>query len=274
MMADSLTRWMEGLKFREYQDVTSRSGYPAYEATVLANFYERAGSVKCLGGPERKGSVTIIGITSPQGGDFGEGITPAALNIAQMFWGLDFNLARKRHFPSMNWNISFSKYKLDSYFDKCDPEFSYFTKKLKSILQEAEDLNEIVQLVGRDALVTSQRLTLAIACVIIEDFLQQDIYSAYDNKCPLHKTIGMMRAIITFFDCANKVIEEIELAGDRMISWSYIKTQTKPYLKELANLKFEDPEQNKQEFMLKIDKLCENISQSFKKLSIDYFENY
>lgn len=165
------------------------SGYPAYLATKLAQFYERAGKVVCLGSPDRRGSITIVGAVSPPGGDFADPVTTATLSIVQVFWGLDKKLAQKKHFPSVNWTISTSNYErqLDSYFNKIDSEFSSLRQKIKEILHEEVELTEIVQLVGRDSLSEDQKLTLDIAKVIKEEFLQQNAFTDYDYKCPLEK---------------------------------------------------------------------------------------
>ena len=120
----------------------------------LAQFYERAGRVKCLGSPDREGSVTIVGAVSPPGGDFSDPVTASTLAIVQVFWGLDKKLAQRKHFPSVNWSISYSNYDrmLEGFFEKYDPEFMYCKQKFKEILQEEEDLTEIVQLVGKESL--------------------------------------------------------------------------------------------------------------------------
>ncbi|CAK8537201.1 unnamed protein product [Lathyrus sativus] len=123
------------------------SGYPAYLAARLASFYEHAGKVKCLGGPERTGSVTIVGVVSPPGGDFSDPVTFATLSIVQVFWGLDKKLAQRKHFPSVNWLISYSKYSmaLESFFEQFDPDFINIRTRAREVLQREDDLNEIVQ---------------------------------------------------------------------------------------------------------------------------------
>ncbi len=127
------------------------SGYPAYLGTRLAFFYERAGRVQCLGEPARKGSVTIVGAVSPPGGDFADPVTASTLAIVQVFWGLDKKLAQKKHFPAVNWSISFSKYErpLKASYDKTDPQYLKYVAQFSKILQEEKALQEIVQLVGK-----------------------------------------------------------------------------------------------------------------------------
>lgn len=152
----------------------AEQGYPAYLANKLAFFYERAGRVKCHGSPSREGSISIVGAVSPPGGDFTDPVTVSTLAIVQVFWGLDKKLAQRKHFPSVNWNISTSNYErqLDPYFNGFDPDFSHLRTQIKKILQEENELNEIVQLVGKDSLSEDQKLTLEIARIIREDFLQ------------------------------------------------------------------------------------------------------
>merc|ERR1712064_212184 len=185
------------------------AGYPAYLGARLAAFYERSGRVTCLGNPAREGSITIVGAVSPPGGDFTDPVTSATLSIVQVFWGLDKKLAQRKHFPSVNWNISFSKYIriLEPYFEKYDPEYGMLQQKVKEILQKEDDLQEIVQLVGKDSLSEDQKCTLEVAKIVREDFLQQNGFVPYDFMCPLAKTIGMMRCIATFHELAQKAIQ-------------------------------------------------------------------
>jgi len=191
MMADSTSRWAEALReiSGRLAEMPGDSGYPAYLATKLAQFYERAGKVTCLGSPDRTGSVTIVGAVSPPGGDFADPVTTSTLSIVQVFWGLDKKLAQKKHFPSVNWTISTSNYErqLDPYFNQFDKDFSSLRQTIKEILHEEVELNEIVQLVGKDSLSEDQKLTLDIAKVIKEEFLQQNAFSPYDFTCPLEK---------------------------------------------------------------------------------------
>merc|ERR1719181_1772891 len=167
MMADSTSRWAEALReiSGRLAEMPADSGYPAYLGARLAAFYERAGRVTCIGNPAREGSITIVGAVSPPGGDFTDPVTSATLSIVQVFWGLDKKLAQRKHFPSVNWNISFSKYirVLEPFFEKLDPEYGFLQQKTK----------EILQLVGKDSLSEDQKCTLDIAKIIREDFLQQ-----------------------------------------------------------------------------------------------------
>merc|ERR1712062_642645 len=189
-------------------EMPADAGYPAYLGARLADFYERSGRVECVGKPEREGTVTIVGAVSPPGGDFTDPVTSATLSIVQVFWGLDKKLAQRKHFPSVNWNISFSKYirVLEPYFEKYDPEYSFLQQKFKEILQKEDDLKEIVQLVGKDSLSEDQKCTLEVARIIREDFLQQNGFSEYDYRCPIIKTIKMMSVIVGFHERAQRAI--------------------------------------------------------------------
>merc|ERR1719333_1880785 len=177
-MADSTSRWAEALReiSGRLAEMPADAGYPAYLGARLASFYERSGRCRCIGNPEREGSITIVGAVSPPGGDFTDPVTSATLSIVQVFWGLDKKLAQRKHFPSVNWNISFSKYirTLTPFFEaNFDPNYGTLQQEIKEILQKEDDLQEIVQLVGKDSLSEDQKCTLEIAKVVREDFLQQ-----------------------------------------------------------------------------------------------------
>ena len=193
VIADSTSRWAEALREMSgrLEEMPGEEGYPAYLASRLAQFYERAGSVECIGADERKGSLTAVGAVSPPGGDLSEPVSQATMRIVKVFWALDSSLAYKRHFPAINWLNSYSLY-LDSlkpWFDEnLGPEFMQDRTKAMSILQSEASLNEIVQLVGKDALSPADQLTLEVARMVREDFLQQnaftdiDGFSAYDRQ--------------------------------------------------------------------------------------------
>merc|ERR1712232_1399597 len=212
----------------------------------LASFYERSGRVTCLGSPAREGSVTIVGAVSPPGGDFTDPVTSATLSIVQVFWGLDKKLAQRKHFPSVNWNISFSKYIriLEPYFNKYDDEYSMLQQKMKDILQKEDDLQEIVQLVGKDSLSEDQKCTLEVAKIIREDFLQQNGFSDYDFMCPLAKTIGMMKVIVGFHEAAQKTMAES--SGDSKIGWNMIYNSMKDIIKKITDMKFQMPRESEE----------------------------
>ena len=193
VIADSTSRWAEALREMSgrLEEMPGEEGYPAYLASRLAQFYERAGSVECIGSDERRGSLTAVGAVSPPGGDLSEPVSQATMRIVKVFWALDSSLAYKRHFPAINWLNSYSLY-LDSlrpWFDENLGEaFMANRGKAMSILQNEASLNEIVQLVGKDALSPADQLTLEVARMVREDFLQQnaftdiDGFSSYDRQ--------------------------------------------------------------------------------------------
>merc|ERR1711982_197654 len=182
--------------------------------------------------------VAIVGAVSPPGGDFTDPVTSATLGIVQVFWGLDKKLAQRKHFPSVNWNISFSKYieVLGPYFERKNPEYNRLQQTMGEILQKETDLQEIVQLVGKDSLSEDQKCTLEVAKIIREDFLQQNGFVDYDKKCPLGKTIGMMRCIVSYHEAAQKVM--LETSGDNKITWNMIYNELRPLHKGLTDMKF------------------------------------
>merc|ERR1712025_1087494 len=161
MMADSTSRWAEALReiSGRLAEMPADAGYPAYLGARLASFYERSGRVTCLGSPDREGSISIVGAVSPPGGDMADPVTSATLSIVSVFWGLDKKLAQRKHFPSVNWNISFSNYDnaLNEYYNKNEPEFMTLREKMRQILQSEDELTEIVQLVGKDSLSEDQK---------------------------------------------------------------------------------------------------------------------
>lgn len=175
MMADSTSRWAEALReiSGRLAEMPADAGFPAHLGSKLAHFYERAGKVTCLGSPNRTGSVTIVGAVSPPGGDFSDPVTSATLSIVQVFWGLDKNLAKRKHFPSVNWNSSFSSYDsvLETFYQDREPEFMNLRKEMRKILQQEDELVEIVQLVGRDSLSEDQKCVLKTADIIKNEFL-------------------------------------------------------------------------------------------------------
>ena len=193
VLADSTSRWAEALREMSgrLEEMPGEEGYPAYLSSRLAQFYERAGSVACLGSDDRRGSLTAVGAVSPPGGDLSEPVSQATMRIVKVFWALDASLAYRRHFPAINWLNSYSLY-LDSlkpwYDEHLGKEFLQNREWAMAVLQEEANLNEIVQLVGKDSLSAKDQITLEVAKMIREDFLQQnsfvdiDSYSEYDRQ--------------------------------------------------------------------------------------------
>nr|WCZ58688.1 V-type proton ATPase catalytic subunit A [Seculamonas ecuadoriensis] len=269
MMADSTSRWAEALReiSGRLAEMPADSGYPAYLGARLASFYERAGAVTCRGSPHRTGSVTIVGAVSPPGGDFSDPVTSATLSIVQVFWGLDKKLAQRKHFPSLNWLISYSKYlnALDRHYRVENPDFPPLRDRAREILQNEEGLQEIVQLVGKDSLAETDKLTLEIAKLIREDFLAQNGYSPHDKYCPFYKTVWMLKCIISFFEIGTKVLEQQSLEGK--VTWQQIKNKMSDVLEDLSNMKFQDPHDGQQAIEEHFRKLHEKIETRFSSLS-------
>ncbi len=203
VIADSTSRWAEALREMSgrLEEMPGDEGYPAYLTSRLAQFYERAGSVICLGSDGREGALSAIGAVSPPGGDISEPVSQATMRIVKVFWGLDANLAYRRHFPAINWLTSYSLYRdrlEDWYTANVDPKWTEQTKEVSRVLQAEAELDEIVKLVGVDALSPEDRLTLEVARSIREDFLQQDAFNPDDSYCSLQKQFEMVGLIFYF----------------------------------------------------------------------------
>ena len=207
VIADSTSRWAEALREMSgrLEEMPGDEGYPAYLTSRLAQFYERAGAVECLGKDSRYGALSAIGAVSPQGGDISEPVTQATLRIVKVFWGLDSSLAYRRHFPAINWLNSYSLYKdrLGEWYTKnVDPNWNSLVAQMSTILQEEAGLDEIVKLVGVDALSPTDRLTLEVARSVREDFLQQNAFSDTDSYSSLKKQYAILSLILYFRDRA------------------------------------------------------------------------
>ncbi|MHA1332559.1 MAG: V-type ATP synthase subunit A [Candidatus Odinarchaeia archaeon] len=211
LQADSTSRWAEALReiSGRLEEMPGEEGYPAYLATKLAEFYERAGRVRTLNGAI--GSITVTGAVSPPGGDFSEPVTQATLRIIKTFWALDTDLAHRRHFPAINWLNSYSLYleNLQEWYNKnIDVSWNKLREEAMAILEKEEELKEIVQLVGPDALPESERVILEAARMIREDYLQQSAIHPIDTFCPLDKMYLMLRIIMKFYHNMRKMIDK------------------------------------------------------------------
>lgn len=211
VIADSTSRWAEALREMSgrLEEMPGEEGYPAYLTSRLAQFYERAGKVVCLGKDGREGALSAIGAVSPQGGDISEPVTQATLRIVKVFWGLDSSLAYRRHFPAINWLNSYSLYRdrlADWFCENVSKSWMDNTGKLLKILQLENDLQEIVKLVGMDALSADDRMTMETAQSIREDFLQQDAFGDVDSYTQLDKQNALMELIFSFDDKARRAI--------------------------------------------------------------------
>ena len=205
IMADSTSRWAEALREMSgrLEEMPGDEGYPAYLGSRAAEFYERAGKVICLGKDGREGALTVIGAVSPPGGDISEPVSQATLRIVKVFWGLDANLAYRRHFPAINWLNSYSLYqgKVDNWMDQnVGPKFSKNRARAISLLQEENSLQEIVRLVGKDTLSEKDQLKLEIAKSIREDYLQQNAFMESDTYTSLEKQDKMLDIVLKFYD--------------------------------------------------------------------------
>ncbi len=213
LMADSTSRWAEALREMSgrLEEMPGEEGYPAYLGSRLAQFYERAGKVSVLGKEEKIGSLSVIGAVSPPGGDISEPVSQATLRIVKVFWGLDSSLAYKRHFPALNWLTSYSLYTdtLSKWFNENVSDcWMKLRARLMQLLQEESELEEIVKLVGMDALSAPDRLKLEAARSIREDYLHQNAFHEVDTYTPLDKQLLMMKLILAYYDTALDALDK------------------------------------------------------------------
>jgi len=213
IMADSTSRWAEALREMSgrLEEMPGEEGYPAYLSSRLAEFYERAGAVKAIGSDGREGAVSAIGAVSPPGGDISEPVSQATLRIVKVFWGLSSKLAYARHFPAIDWLQSYSLYldRLGSWFnDQVSPEWTALVQKTMALLQEESELDEIVRLVGIDALSFRDRLTLECTRSIREDYLHQNAYHEVDTYSSPRKQFLMLKVILAFYDKSLVALQE------------------------------------------------------------------
>ena len=218
LMADSTSRWAEALREMSgrLEEMPGEEGYPAYLGSRLAQFYERAGHVVCLGKDGREGALSAIGAVSPPGGDISEPVSQATLRIVKVFWGLDSSLAAKRHFPAINWLTSYSLYvdTMEKWFDEhVADEWMQSRQKMMSLLQEESELDEIVKMVGMDALSPSDRLKMEAARSIREDFLHQNSFHEIDTYTSLRKQFLMMKLVLAFYEESQKALNDGASSG-------------------------------------------------------------
>ncbi len=212
LMADSTSRWAEAMREigGRLEEMPGEEGYPAYLARRLAEFYERAGRVRCLGSKERYGSVTIIGAVSPPGGDVSEPVSQNTLRVTKVFLALDASLAYRRHFPAINWLKSYTLYTdgLEEWYgENISTDFSKLIKKAMIMLQKEAELQEVVQLVGPDALPEKEQAVLMVTKMLREDYLQQNAYSDVDARCELPKQYQMLKTILKFGERSNSALD-------------------------------------------------------------------
>lgn len=220
LLADSTSRWGEALRevSARLEEMPGEEGYPAYLATRLADFYERAGRVQALGREERAGSVTVIGAVSPPGADFSEPMTQNSLRLAGVFLALDYDLSRRRHFPAIHWIRSYSLFDVGGWFSEhLAPDWMEQARCALALLQREAELLEIVQLVGHEALPEAEKALLHVARIVREDFLQQYAYHPVDSFCPPEKQYWMLRAILTFHRLLTEAVHR-EVSLDRALA--------------------------------------------------------
>lgn len=212
LMADSTSRWAEAMREigGRLEEMPGEEGYPAYLARRLAEFYERAGRVRCLGTDERYGSVSIIGAVSPPGGDISEPVSQNTLRVTKVFLALDASLAYRRHFPAINWLKSYTLYSNsleEFYAEKVSSDFTKMIKGAMALLQKEAELQEVVQLVGPDALPEKEQAVLMVTKMLREDYLQQNAYSDVDARCELKKQYQMLKTIMRFGERTNSALD-------------------------------------------------------------------
>ena len=213
LMADSTSRWAEALREMSgrLEEMPGEEGYPAYLGSRLAQFYERAGHVVSLGSDHREGALSVIGAVSPPGGDISEPVSQATLRIVKVFWGLDSALAYKRHFPAINWLTSYSLYldnMADWFNEKVAPDWMEDRQKMMSLLQDEAELEEIVKMVGMDALSAGDRLKMEAARSIREDFLHQNSFHEVDTYSSLQKQYLLMKLVIAFYEQSKEALDK------------------------------------------------------------------
>lgn len=255
IMADSTSRWAEALREMSgrLEEMPGDEGYPAYLASRLAEFYERAGIVKILGQDDRIGSVSAIGAVSPPGGDLSEPVSQATLRIVKVFWGLSSSLAYKRHFPAIDWLISYSLYAdkmKDWYTENVGKDFIEYRKFIMRVLQEEASLDEIVRLVGMDALSSKDRLTMETAKIIREDYLHQNAFHEVDTFTSMKKQMLMLKLIYEFDRLSREALASYVPLEDILSSASKEKIGRAKYITE--------------DHLSEFDLILDNMKQEFK----------
>ena len=239
LLADSTSRWAEALRemSSRLEEMPGEEGYPTYLASRLAAFYERTGVAHLLGSTERKGSVTAVGAVSPQGSDFSEPVTQSTLRVVGAFWALDQDLARRRHYPAINWLMSYTLYYglIGNWFDERYPDWSELRRWASEMLQRDAELNEIVSLVGPDALEDLDRVALETGRLIREAFLQQNAFHEVDASCSLKKQHLIMSSIRRFYELATEAVRAKRIGAEEL--------RTLPEVERIVRLKeLPDPE--------------------------------
>lgn len=259
IMADSTSRWAEALREMSgrLEEMPGEEGYPAYLSSKIASFYERAGICKVLGKEERIGSVTAIGAVSPHGGDLSEPVSQATLRVVKVFWGLSSALAYKRHFPAIDWLVSYSGYSqnlLKWYQQNVSYDFVNYKNLIMKTLQEEAEIKDVLELVGFDVLSDKDKITLEVAEIIREDFLHQNAFDETDTFTSIQKQNKMLKCVCDFLNLARKAIQD---------GISYEDIIAIPSKQKIAKMKY-----TKEDELEKLDKLCEEIEADFAMLEV------
>jgi len=238
LMADSTSRWAEAMReiSGRMEEMPGEEGYPAYLGSKTAEFYERAGAVECLGSDDREGSLTVIGAVSPPGGDLSEPVSQNTLRVTKCYWGLDSKLSYQKHFPAINWLKSYSQYAPNSEdaMRESGEDYPEVRVQAMDILQEQAKLEEIVRLVGPDALSFREKLVLVVGKSIVEDFLRQDAFEAVDINTPTWQQYQMIKTILTLWE-ESQALKDVE-------DFDFAKIERHPVMEKIARMKLnEDP---------------------------------
>lgn len=257
LMADSTSRWAEALRevSGRLEEMPGEEGYPAYLASRLAEFYARAGRVLTIGSEERYGSVTVVGAVSPPGGDFSEPVTENTIRLTRVFWALDFSLAHRRHFPAINWFMSYSQYiqALQRWYERVGTDWRKLREEAMTLLKEEEELREVVSLVGAEILGDKQRCVFEAVKMLKEYFLLQSAFHPVDMYCPINKTYKMLRLILKFYEKARQAVSS-DVPLSQVLSLSVKE--------DLARMKIVKPE----EFSKVSGEINEKIDKQFGQL--------
>jgi V/A-type H+-transporting ATPase subunit A len=259
LVADSTSRWAEALReiSGRLEEMPAEEGYPSYLASRLAEFYERAGRVEVIGKPERLGSLTIVGAVSPPGGDFTEPVTTHTLRFVRTFWALDPNLAYTRHYPAINWMMSYSGYveTVRSWWgSNIAPDWYGLRSYLYRLLRREEELLELVRLLGPESLADEEKLILDVGRMIREGFLQQSAYDQIDSYCSTRKQYLMLRLFVTFHKLAEEALSRgVPLARIRQL----------PIIAKLMRAKAEVPNENADQ-LLKLEEEIRSVMSALK----------
>ncbi|MFQ6010813.1 MAG: V-type ATP synthase subunit A [Nitrososphaerales archaeon] len=261
LVADSTSRWAEALReiSGRLEEIPAEEGYPSYLASRIAEFYERAGQVTALGAPERNGSVTLVGAVSPSGGDFTEPVTTHTMRFIRTFWALDASLAYSRHYPAINWITSYSGYTGEVerwWLEEVDKDWTDIRQQAYRVLQDEDELKEIVRLLGPEALPDNQKLTLDLARMLREGFLQQSAFDKVDAYTSPAKQFNLLRVYMDFYDLAQESLKAgVSLADIRSIK----------IIPRIMRAKYDI----KEEEIDKLGELRSKVSDEFKKLQVD-----